>query len=379
MKVVANVIISVGLGILCTCLFLLVWDGSWPRINVAQTWTALGLPPLSPGSPWLQKAVGFAAAQHLGWVGLLASLVGAVWVKAIDRQGFRLLGLWRAIYRAPGEVVRFIVGVLTFSLRNIAKAALILILGAVGWYSFLYYTRERFAADGCDLREQMFPSLQLTFHYECIDVARRTLSGNKVHYVAFFANNESPSPASTGHGWLGLITLTKNEKGTYLLNRREVVGFGPTEASAICQRWIPPLYGRVRPFLTGVPGIQALEARFCVRGILGSEGSSIDSPSGEPIPGSITGTELATMFASSGVTPTVALVARVSAEQFERAKLKIDERRPAQYQPWISDCTTLLEVVGRELGIYIPPRILYPFPSQFVHALLADNSPIRSK
>lgn len=281
----------------------------------------------------------------------------------------------KTIIKFPFVAIAYVLG-LTSSL--IIKLLLIIALiiaipsAAFAAYFLIDYSRNanKFAhSDKCKLRYELFPDVKFDFGYSCIDASRYTESGY-ANFVFFMSSEDNPTPGRTGHGWLALLRLSK-KSDEIRIHEWQVFGFwGNNQFN--CSGTVVSLYGLVAPWVPFRPLIEANYKAFCMGGVSDLESpTTISSVEGVPFPQITTIEQVHTFLARR---PSQLLAVAIDNEQFNNVRWLSSESSRRSYSVLLSDCTSLLYRIAQSAGLYTPPRLLFPFPSDSVLAFRDFNT-----
>jgi hypothetical protein len=264
-------------------------------------------------------------------------------------------------------------------LWKLAVAICIFSLSVYVAVEFVSYQRDshRYDTSGnCPLVEQRLAALGASMgrSFRCLNVNSLDHPVTQPQGMIFFlANSARPTVSNTGHGWVVWVKASLNEGGALLVHEFDPVGFGPPSLDTKWPKPVQNLY--VAYFASHLPtAIEAPLSRF-----LGFTWLPLQQGPESPVHFTDTRTvddaalaspELRSVF---GGNPETALVILLSDTEYENTKKVIPQFASGDYSVLFRDCTTFVEQVALEAGLYVPPRILNPFPSDFISALSRTN------
>jgi hypothetical protein len=255
-------------------------------------------------------------------------------------------------------------------------ASLTILILAVMYAGSLFYDYKlnayRYAQTAtCNFKEVIFPSVEFDFIYNCIDV-RNVKNSGYVNALIFMANEDRPTIDRTGHGWLAFVRLS-DDPGELKIFQLRVFGFWGDPSVITCSNATVRFYQAIEGWLPDAAAslIKANYSAFCMKGVSGPEGPNLSYPLGEPFAPI---TELSKVHEFVGRRPAKMLVVLIDEIQYNNSKFSISQFSTGDYTLIMSDCTTLLYEVAESIGLYTPPRWLYPFPSNSVEALSKLNT-----
>lgn len=293
-----------------------------------------------------------------------------------------MAGIFAIAVGAIGSVIKFpfraIVFLLGWTSSLIVRILLVLALlisvplAAVAAYLIVDYQKNSYRyqyTSKCDLRSALFPGIQFDFEYSCVD-ATKFNDSRYVNFVFFMSSEDNPSPGRTGHGWLALIRLSKAEQSV-LLHDWQVFGFWG-DNNFNCSSLTVSVYSMLAPWLPFRQLIEQNYKAFCMGGVSGLESQNVvASAAGVPFP-SITSLNDIHIFL--GRRPSQVFAVAIDGEQFNNVRWIASESSKRSYTVLLSDCTTLLYRIASAMGLYTPPRFMYPFPSNSVEAFRRFNT-----
>lgn len=247
----------------------------------------------------------------------------------------------------------------------------IIIYSAFQLANYNLYSHNFAPSQSCGIGEKLLGDIKRQFVYNCIDVSQNKEISDYENFILFMASEHDSGPNITGHGWLAYASIKRQADGGLLLVEYQVRGFWGDPQKVTCPAWITNAYGTVRSFLPYTDVIEHNYQVFCRGGIIGAEAAvSIENPAGVPLPNITSSEQLYNLLARK---PEVLLAVRVNNNQYNNAKYNIYEGVNHNYSLILDDCTTYVSRVAKDLHLYIPPRILRPFPSDFIIELSEDN------
>lgn len=277
------------------------------------------------------------------------------------------------------DVWRFLQNIIFVPFRILLKtvkwavALLMLVLLAYGGIQWLDYRSSAYAfapSEKCDLRNRLFGDAPLPFTFSCIDAGVRTDS-TYLNFIFFMANEDRPAPDRTGHGWMALAQV-RNDSEKLMVTRFRVFGFWGNNVDT-CPRSLIKAYVWVSPLLP-VNAAAFIEKNYkaaCMGGHLGNEGLEFhELPNGREVPPI---TDMAALKQIFNNVPSVMLAVAIDTEQFNNILFRVNQYAAIDYSLVLSDCTTMLYRLADSIGLYTPPRWLYPYPSSSVDAIRLMN------
>lgn len=293
-----------------------------------------------------------------------------------------MVKMLEAAGRALGSIIRFPFTALAFLLgwtsSLIVKILLLVILlisvptAAISTYWLLDYKQNAYRysySDKCELRDLLFPGINFDFTYSCID-ASRFKENSFTNFVFFMSSEDNPTPGRTGHGWLALMRLSKKD-ANIRIHDWQVLGFWG-DNTFNCSALTVSIYSIVAPWLPYRQIIEQNYKAFCMGGVSGLESpNTISSVEGVPFPQIKSLNEIHTLLARR---PSHVLAVAIDAEQFNNVRWLSSESSRRSYSVLLNDCTTLLYRIAQSAGLYTPPRLLFPFPSDSVEAFRDLNT-----
>lgn len=221
-------------------------------------------------------------------------------------------------------------------------------------------------------------SKNLPRSYRCINLENKTQrseTGELKNLVFFVSNEPNPVPERTGHGWVIFAQAKKLEGQKYELCEYLPVGFFPPNRET---KWPAPIVdfytNNIRVLIPASmqEGIDKFLIALYLELDLGNESAPVIEAKCGFVMDEIflSDTKLNNLFGSN---PATVLVAVVPSDSYENAKKLIERFKDRQYSLLFNDCTTFLYDVAKIIGLYVPPRIFAPFPTQSVEAFSQLN------
>ncbi|MCE9688280.1 hypothetical protein LZP73_19100 [Shewanella sp. AS16] len=262
--------------------------------------------------------------------------------------------------------------------RFIATVVVLLILLDV-CVEFVSYQRDshKFSSSGnCREVETKLAALGASMgkSFRCLNLNPENVPVTRPQGMIFFLASElHPTPDNTGHGWVVWANASLNEQGGLLVHEFLPVGFGPPDRNTkwplsfqsayvelIASRLPVSLEEPLSKFL-GVTWLSLQQSgespvRFTDTRLIDEE--AIVSP------------QFRSVFGSN---PETALVVLLSDTEYKNTKKVVEQFATGDYSLLFRDCTTFVERVAQEAGLYAPPRILHLFPSDYISVLSLEN------
>lgn len=281
----------------------------------------------------------------------------------------------RTIVRFPFAAIAFLLALtssLIIKLFIIISLVIAVPTAIIGTYWLLDYwnNAHRYSySDKCNLRDNLFQGVSFDFSYSCIDASKRS-EADFANFVFFMSSEDNPAPGRTGHGWLALMRLSKKAEDIKI-HEWEVFGFWGDNVFN-CSATTVSIYNMIAPWLPFRSIIEQNYKALCMGGVSGLESpSKISSPEGVPFPKITSLDEIHTLLARR---PSQLLAVAINNEQFNNVKWLSSEASRKSYSVLLSDCTTLLYRIAQSAGLYTPPRLVFPFPSDSVAAFRNFNT-----
>ncbi|QND70749.1 hypothetical protein [Tardiphaga robiniae] len=380
---VGKVFLAVGLGFFV--LDLLAWrlTALWSPLKVAALLTHLHISIPPPPWAWLQAVYNVIGASPSA---AIAALIGFALYVIFGKDRNQIWGAFLiSILIFPITVLKFIFTDTLRAIKFVVSALLIFIFSvaalATAWYGLEYYNlANKFSSSkSCALRQQVFGSVPFDFLYRCIDASGTSADEPERFFAFFMANEKYPDAAArrTGHAWFGSLALRKTES-TYVITDYHVTGYGfKAIGGTSCQNWIEGPYSKIQPWVPKEID-ELLRSWYCNAPLMAPEGPQVHAPAGQPLPVNPTSAEVNAML---GHKPEVLLAVAINKDQFNNLQYLIDKqyKDPRPYQLLYHDCTTFVRELAEAVGLYVRPRILAPFPSENIYALLNDNIVLHEK
>lgn len=195
------------------------------------------------------------------------------------------------------------------------------------------------------------------------------------HMVFFISSKAQPTFADAGHGWVVWCKASVVEDSSdFIVEEFDPVGFGPVDMTTKWPRWVQEFYARqigarlpsaIEPSVSKLAGVSYLSLKTY-------EESAVKIPQARRIsPTEMAGPEFKTAF---GNNPQTMLVVLISPEDYNESRKLISQfQKTGRYTILFRDCTTFVERVANRVGMYVPPRIIYPLPSDLIEALVQTN------
>jgi hypothetical protein len=282
--------------------------------------------------------------------------------------------LWKAVSFPFIRLWRIVTGIWRF----IATAIVLSLLMYVA-VEFISYQRDshRYSASGnCPVVEQKLAALGASMgrSFRCLNLSPNSTPATQPQGMIFFlASSATPTMENTGHGWVIWARASVDSDGALLVHEFLPVGFGPPSRDT---KWPKP----VQDFYTAYLASQlpaAIEAPLSK--LLGVTWLTLQQSPESPVrftdtrpldAVAVTSPQFRSVF---GNNPEAAVVALLSDTEYENTKKTISRFGAGDYSLLFRDCTTFVEQVAKEAGLYVPPRLLSPFPSDFISALSITN------
>lgn len=276
---------------------------------------------------------------------------------------FPFVQIWRAI----ASVWRFI------------AAAVVLSLSLYIAIEFVAYQRDshRFSASGnCGIVEQKLTSLGASMgrSFRCLNLVSSSPPATQPQGMIFFlASTPSPTMANTGHAWMVWAKASVSSDGALLVHEFLPVGFGPPSRDT---KWPKPVQDF---YMTYLASLLPAYAEPSISQMLGVTWLALQQYPESPVrftdtrvidAKAVVSPQFRAVFGSN---PETALVTMLTDTEYENTKKLITKFGAGDYSLLFRDCTTFVELVATEAGLYVPPRILDPFPSDFISRLSLTN------
>jgi hypothetical protein len=368
---------------LASAALLLIWaiaaflrTGIWHAISLAEALAFYRITVPDFGLPGLAAIYAFLGSKWLLFYFLLfGAMIAVASARAAPGSTIEYL---KFILLLPYKIAEMTISGLFYVIRGIIKytfitlgsfVVLVCLWWGMNYFLFAYKFED---SPSCALRQTMFGQVpRFNFIYDCADASGVASTEDQRFYVLFMANQEHPGPNDSGHAWLATAAL-KRSNGDWLLTHYEVTGYGPPGGppTSPCYPTIERLYLVIRP---AIPFSSMIEQHWCEKGGVRADGPPpIDNPAGVPVPKV---TDPSAVDAMLGVRPAVVFAVSISKTQFEKAQHFIAEQRkaPSNYQLGLNDCTTFVRDVASAIRLYVPPRLLAPYPSESIFALMTYN------
>jgi hypothetical protein len=367
---------------LATTAFLILWaavafirTGVWHLASLADALAFYRITVPDFGLPGLRAIY---AAIGRGWLvayfAIFGTLIALASAQAAPGSTWSYL---RTIFLLPLTFIELTITSFSYVVRGVVKYTFIAIMTCVlltcVWWGLNYFLYAYQFADSetCSLRQTMFAVPQFDFAYDCADASGVAPNEDKRYYILFMANGAADA-ANSGHAWLATAALKKSEKGDFLLTDYVVTGYGPNGGppSGQCYPFLTRLYLIIRPT---IPLPSRFENYWCLGGTTRPDGPpATHVPAGIPLPKTADPKAVDAML---GVNPTVVFAVSINRNQYDRALRKIDAttKKPPNYQLVLHDCTTFVRDVADDIGLYVPPRLLAPYPFESIYSIMKYN------
>jgi hypothetical protein len=370
-----KILLAFGIGLF---LFdLLAWRATnvWNPLTLAATLSAFHIVIRAPW-PWLLSLYTFLGLRTLA---TLFSATGLTLIvafgKAPGETWSQFLG---SLITLPMTLVMLLWTDTVRTLRFLFVSFLLFLVAVVTvpalwfWYDYSTSAHRWGYSAKCDVEKVVFGNLELPFIYGCVDVSQEHSESDKRYFAFFMASGEYPAPDAndTGHAWFAQLALKKGGD-TFVATDYDVIGYGYRPGSASCQAWLQNFYSYIRPLVPKAIDT-LLTVWYCRAPVIAPEGPSFHDDAGKPFPAHPSAADVINFL---GHAPVVLMAVAVNETQFNNLRLTVDaqlkDTRP--YQLLYHDCTTFVRELADLIGLYNPPRILVPFPSDAVRGLLKYN------
>ncbi|MCP1848386.1 MULTISPECIES: hypothetical protein [unclassified Bradyrhizobium] len=363
-------------------IFLILWaviaflrTGSWHLVTLAETLAFYHIVVPDFGLPGLRDIY---AVLGQGWLAAYLVIFGTLFAltsaKAAPGSTARYLKL---IFLSPFTLIGLTIASFFNVVRGIVKYTFIavmtcVLLTCVWWgLNYFFYAYQFSDSASCSLRQTIFGAVpKFDFDYDCADASGMASNEDKRYYILFMANGTSVE-ADSGHAWLATAALKKVNNGEFLLTDYVVTGYGPKgPPTGQCYPLLARLYLVIRPI---IPLPSNFEAHWCEGGTTRADGPPpTHAPAGTPLPKTADPKAVDAML---GVNPTVVFAVSINQNQYDRANRRIDAtaKKPPNYQLLLHDCTTFVRDVAEDVGLYVPPRMLAPYPAESIYSIMKYN------
>jgi hypothetical protein len=256
-------------------------------------------------------------------------------------------------------------------------AAVALLLGiAVEAFSYWRDSHRFLSSGACPAVEAELKTFSVSIHrsFRCLNANPNHPPLSQSQGIVFFmANVANPSLEDTGHGWVVWVQASQNPTGALEVHEFLPIGFGPSSLETKWPGWaqnfylkqvVPRLPRVVETGLSRLLGVAWLPLAVHPEAPTGFTGTRVIDVAAIQSP---------TFRQVFGNNPEAALVVLLSDTEYQNTKKVAERFATGDYSLYFRDCTTFVEEVAGEAGLYVPPRFLNPLPSDYISLLSKMN------